>query len=116
MLRFRPLFGLFLSLALAATGLTLAAARGAAPAAGQVVLCSGGGLLVVSVDAEGNPTGKPHVCPDIALSLIATTALAAPDIRRPDTRRRWRPVPRPARRRAGRRSQAHRARGPPDAV
>lgn len=58
------------------TGLGLATARGQVETRGQVlVLCSGGGLVQVVLDADGQPTGQSRFCPD-----LAATALAALDL------------------------------------
>jgi hypothetical protein len=68
-----------LALMLAATSITLAVARGQTRIGGQVaVLCSGGGMLVVTLDAEGKPTGPAHLCPELAVGLFAALDLAAP--------------------------------------
>ena len=109
----RPLISLCLALILALTGGTLATARGAMPAAGVVVLCSGGGILVVPVDASGNPTGPAQVCPDIALSLIAASAPPAPALLLPPGLlvETLRPAPTPAA--PGLSLPVRRARGPP---
>lgn len=71
----RPLAGLLLALVLSLTGQTMAVARGAAPAVGVMVLCTGAGPRAVLVDESGAPTGPRHLCPDCALSLL----VAAPD-------------------------------------
>ena len=63
-----------LALILAATSLSLAAARGEMPRDGRVVLCSAGGPLVVDRDADGTPLAPPHLCPDWALSLCVAAA------------------------------------------
>ncbi|WP_170106750.1 hypothetical protein [Rhodovulum imhoffii] len=70
--RFLVAFALAVSLVLAS--LSLAAARGQAPAAGQVQICTGMGVQAVPVDAEGKPAGNAHVCPD-GVSAIAAVAL-----------------------------------------
>lgn len=70
----RPLF-LALILCLALTGIGLGAARGTVMLDGRVVLCSGTGIVVV--DHPGAPQ-RPHLCPDMALSLLAATAVAPP--------------------------------------
>ena len=67
----RILSSLLLALVLALTSQSMAVARGAAPAAGKVVLCSGGGFVAVYLDAEGEPTSAPHICPDAALNFTA---------------------------------------------
>lgn len=73
----RPILALVLALALTLTGQSMAMARGATDATGQMVICTGAGIVVVHVDEDGNPTGPPHICPDCALT--AMTGLAMPD-------------------------------------
>lgn len=68
---------LLLTLALAFTSLTMAQARGAAAATGQMVICSGLGTTIIYVDADGQPTQAPHMCPD-CLMLLATEGAPAP--------------------------------------
>lgn len=53
------------------TGHAMAEARTMTNAAGELVLCTGTGPLTILVDAEGKPTGPPHICPDCALALFA---------------------------------------------
>lgn len=70
----RAFRNLVAGLAILATLLTagaVGAARGQAAAAGEIVICSGGAAVTVPVDADGNPTGPPHWCPDCALTLFA---------------------------------------------
>jgi hypothetical protein len=71
MTRIRPTLAIALALMLAVTSLTLAVARGQAPAAGVIELCSGAGLAAVPVGADGKPTGPAHVCPDGVASFIS---------------------------------------------
>lgn len=56
---------------LAATSLSLAIARGQAPAVGAIELCSGAGMAMLPVDAQGNPTGPPHICPDGVAAFVS---------------------------------------------
>lgn len=72
MARLRTHIALMLALMLALTSLSLAVARGQATPAGTIALCSGAGMQMLYVDADGNPTGPPHVCPDgvAALALV----------------------------------------------
>ena len=64
---------------MALTSQSMAVARGMAmTATGQIVLCTGTGPVSVYVDDNGQPVGRPHICPDCALHLLA--AVAAPDI------------------------------------
>lgn len=62
---------LFLILALALTGQTLASARGQAQAAGEIVICAGTAVTTITVDRNGQPVKTTHICPDMALSLLA---------------------------------------------
>lgn len=59
------------------TGLALGAARGQARIAGQMVICAGNAVTVMTVDENGNPVEVPHFCPDMALSLLAAVAVPA---------------------------------------
>jgi hypothetical protein len=74
----RPLLNLVLAALLALTSQSLATARGHAAVAGEIVLCSGEGLVTITVDAQGNPTGPAHYCPDCALSLFVAVESGAP--------------------------------------
>ena len=66
----RPLSSLLLALMLALTGQSMAVARGAAAATGQMVICTGTGPVAVYTDAEGAPTSAPYICPDAALLSV----------------------------------------------
>ncbi|MDA7427442.1 hypothetical protein PGB28_03145 [Primorskyibacter aestuariivivens] len=70
----RPFFGLFLALVLTITAQTMAVARSVDAPAGEMVLCTGSGPVVVQFDAEGNPVGPVHYCPDCALAMFDTAA------------------------------------------
>lgn len=61
---------------LALTSVTLAAARGTTRIGGQViVLCSGQGFVQSELDDRGNPVGPAHICPDMALAVLAHVGL-----------------------------------------
>jgi hypothetical protein len=78
----RALTALLLSLILTATSLTMAVARGRMAGSETVILCSGSGLVAVALDAEGQPIGRAHVCPDCTVVLFAPDlGLAAPPAR-----------------------------------
>lgn len=62
---------LVLVLGLSLASFSLAAARGQTRAVQAIVICAGAGFQVLHLDAEGNPTGPPHVCPDGAAALVA---------------------------------------------
>jgi hypothetical protein len=69
-----PFRSLVAALAILATVLTagaVGAARGQAMASGEIVICANGAAVTIMVDADGNPTGTPHWCPDCVLSLLA---------------------------------------------
>lgn len=73
----RSFSALLLILALAAGSVSMAVARGhAAAAAGgsTIVICSGYGVMTITLDADGNPTGPILPCPD-CLSGLALAVL-----------------------------------------
>jgi len=71
-MRLRPVLSLLLAMMLALTGQSMAMARGAAAATGQIVICSGAGPIAVYTDAQGQPTTAPYICPDAALAAVAS--------------------------------------------
>jgi len=108
----RSLLALSLALIVAATSLTMAVARGQARVAGEIVICTGLGVTVIAVDAEGNPTGPAHICPDMVLAMLAAPPLAPVILTSPDTARRAPDLPEPATARGGDAPRPA-ARGPP---
>lgn len=62
---------LLLAVIVAFSSVQMAVARGQAAPAGSMVICAGQGFVTVLVDAEGQPTGAVHLCPDCALSLFS---------------------------------------------
>lgn len=83
---YRSLISLCLALMLALTSQSMAVARGASAATGQMVLCTGAGPVAVYTDAAGQPTSAPHICPDSALNVIVMGPAA--DVLAPE-RRVW---------------------------
>ncbi|MDF1802963.1 hypothetical protein [Thalassovita sp.] len=79
----RAYLGVTLALMLALTGQSMAIARGTPSASGQIVLCTGTGPISVLVDENGQPVGKPHICPDCALSVFAALGDEPPQVLRP---------------------------------
>ncbi|MFP4569433.1 hypothetical protein [Rhodosalinus sp.] len=77
-----PLLALLLALTLVVTAQSAALARTQNVPAGAVVICTGGGLVTIEIDAEGKPTGPAHVCPDAVASLAAPSS-ATPEVARP---------------------------------
>jgi hypothetical protein len=75
---------LILTVLLFASGsVTMAAARHQPRVAGEIELCTGYGLVSVSVDADGKPTGPVMPCPDATQALAALTDVSLPVIRTP---------------------------------
>ncbi|MGJ8624768.1 MAG: hypothetical protein ACSHW1_18660, partial [Yoonia sp.] len=61
-----------LALLIAVTSQQMAVARGMAyDAAGQVILCTGQGVVTVTLNTQGEPMDVVHICPDCALTLMA---------------------------------------------
>ena len=109
---FRPV-SLLLALVLALTSVGLGAARGTVMQGGQVVLCTGAGVVSVAAPAGHGTRGHVHLCPDMALSVLqAPLPVADPVAGRTA-------LPMPAARPAATRTTARhralpvRARGPP---
>jgi len=75
----RVLSSLLLALVLALTSQSMAVARGASAATGQMVLCTGNGPVAVYMDAQGQPTSAPHICPDASLLVPVDTFVVALD-------------------------------------
>lgn len=74
----RVLFRLALICVLVLSGVALGSARGQMRVAGTVVLCAGSAVTELAVDINGKPVAFTHVCPDMALSLMA--AIGGPAI------------------------------------
>ncbi|MFD1882240.1 hypothetical protein [Paracoccus pacificus] len=68
-------FRLALICILILTGQSLAVARGQARADGQIVICAGTAYTTIWVDRDGKPVEQPHLCPDMALGLMAAVAV-----------------------------------------
>lgn len=65
------LTALSLAFVVAFTAVAVGAVRGQADAEGRMVICTGHGPIVQHFDAEGNPTGAPHLCPDCVMTLLS---------------------------------------------
>ncbi len=70
------LISLLLALTLGFATVGVGVARGQAPVAGQMVLCTGLGAITTSVDADGNPVERHGLCPDAALVFLAAVGEA----------------------------------------
>ncbi|MBU2957097.1 hypothetical protein Q4511_11610 [Paracoccus sp. 1_MG-2023] len=63
---FRPL-PILLAIAIALTSVGIGAARGTIGSGGQIVLCTGNGVVTVP---DGRGGGDVHLCPDMALAFL----------------------------------------------
>lgn len=79
----RSYLTIIMALVLGASSVTMAVARGQTRVAGEVVICSGYGLTTITVDADGNPSGTVHICPDMALAMFAAQDAPSHSIERP---------------------------------
>lgn len=86
--------GLVLALILVVGSLGMAVARGQARAVQTLVICTGHDLATVTLDADGEPVGAPHLCPDCVLAGLAVLT-TAPALVRPQTATRAVAVPMP---------------------
>lgn len=75
----RSFIAVLLAFVLGLTSQSMAAARGASAATGQMVLCTGTGPVAIYLDAEGQPTSAPHICPDAALNVLVDGAVTLLD-------------------------------------
>ncbi|WP_088623510.1 hypothetical protein [Oceanicola sp. 22II-s10i] len=71
----RPILALALALMMAVTAQAAAIARGMPGAAGYAELCTGTGPVMVAIDADGQPIGHAHLCPDNAFLILQAIAL-----------------------------------------
>ncbi|GAA3864603.1 hypothetical protein [Celeribacter arenosi] len=63
-----PILALLMSLVMLASSAGTGMARGQMrDAAGAIVLCTGSGYVTVAVDADGQPVGPHHICPDCVM-------------------------------------------------
>ena len=80
----RAIISLVLTVLLALTSVTAAAARVQSAGAMQITICAGDGTHhEITLDAQGNPINPPHHCPDCSALTAAPPEGAAPDLARP---------------------------------
>ncbi|UWQ92788.1 hypothetical protein QEZ52_08660 [Aliisedimentitalea scapharcae] len=72
------ILALTLTLSLVATGHSAASMRTMSDATGQMVICTGTGPEIVYVDAEGQPTSPPHICPECVQNLMVSAEPPVP--------------------------------------
>ncbi|MEN8832911.1 MAG: hypothetical protein ABF285_12990 [Pacificibacter sp.] len=71
----KPILAFVFAAVIIATSGAMASARGMArDASGEMVLCVGTGSVTVLMDADGQPLGVAHFCPDCALASLAVVA------------------------------------------
>lgn len=75
----RSFIAVLLAFVLGLTSQSMAVARGASAATGQMVLCTGTGPVAIYLDADGQPTSAPHICPDAALNVLVDGAITLLD-------------------------------------
>lgn len=112
---YRSMNALVLSLVLVLTSYSMAVARGQSPDVGtEMVICTGVGMITMTIGSDGEPVETAHICPD-AMSLFAT-ALLAQDIPAQAATMQWRAVVPDALIRQPQETLSPSARGPPLAV
>jgi len=78
---------LLLALCLAVTSVTSVQAKSRAGSLEQVVICTGYGIVQITIDADGNPVQAIHACPDCVTALAALLphvhVVARPAVMRP---------------------------------
>ncbi len=85
----RLINALFLSLMLALTSYSMAVARGQSPDIGtDMVICTGVGMVTITIGPDGEPVEATHICPD-AMSIFAAT-MTPHDIPAQPTALQWR--------------------------
>ena len=65
--RMRSVAVILLALAVMLSSVTMTLARHQARAVGEVVLCTGYGMITIEVDAGGNPVGPMLPCPECTM-------------------------------------------------
>ncbi|MGO4910375.1 hypothetical protein ACEN2J_18865 [Pseudorhodobacter sp. W20_MBD10_FR17] len=80
----RPISLVLLCLALVAGSVSMAVAKGQAAAMSNggttIVICSGYGVLSITLDDQGNPVGPVHPCPECLAGLAAYLPPDSPTI------------------------------------
>ena len=106
---------LLLALLLGLTSQSLATARGQTRVGEAVVICSGDSFVTVTLDAQGNPVGPAHLCPDMVLAFFAAMDLSEVALPQREGRTERAALP-PGRIAASRHAPTANARAPPARV
>lgn len=77
-LKLRKYASVLLALILTVSSLQMAIARHALMPVDHMVICSGEGSYTIAIDAEGNPTGDVHYCPECIASALTAIDVTAP--------------------------------------
>ncbi|MFN3938457.1 MAG: hypothetical protein ACK4KW_12880 [Gemmobacter sp.] len=83
----RNISALCLALVLAVGSAAMAVARDAARSGSEVVICTGYGVVTVTLDDRGAPVGAGHPCPD-CIVMAAGLPPRTPEVPRPVARAR----------------------------
>ncbi len=114
-MQIRLFLALMLSMVLGLVSGTMAVARVGAIGVTEVTLCSGAGVVTVALDADGNPTGPMHPCPD-CLAGFGLAVVPVLPVGRGQVARRSVLLPPTDARAAPQVSLPPQARGPPTAL
>jgi hypothetical protein len=79
--RLRTAFALLLALTLAIASVGFVQARHMAAGAQTMVICTGYGLVQITIDADGNPVERTLPCPDCVVMPLALGPDAGPLVR-----------------------------------
>jgi len=81
----RRIVGPIVALVIALTSVSAAIARGETMEGRHIVICSGGTLVSIILDADGKPVKRTQICPDYALTILASVMPAPIVALRPAT-------------------------------
>lgn len=93
----RPCASALLLIALVLSGVTQAQARHAGYGAQMLVICTGDGLVRITLDADGQPVGHILPCPECVLAGAMTLVGGSDALTLPFSARALQPVPQVAR-------------------
>lgn len=111
----RSLFAYALSLVLALSGFVIAEARGASHDIGMdIVICSGVGMVTITIGPDGEPIEEKEVCPEG--DSVFSTSPDLPQLAQPELNLAMQVYVEKGRHRASRAELSPSARGPPEVV
>lgn len=71
-----PVMGVLLALTLVVGSVGMAVARGQARPVQTLVICTGHDLATITLNADGEPVGPRHLCPDCVPAGLAVLTVA----------------------------------------